>query len=120
MKTPESMTEYLSLTDEQKMQLLGVSTQPTAPKVCEVRSRDCTLCELERELAAMTAELAEARRQIDVLCAEMADRLGYCPADGAGDFTSCTCDGRKACAVDKQMAECWREWSLAEARKGGG
>ncbi len=101
MKTPESMTEYIGLTDEQKTQLLGVSTQPTAPEVCDVRSRDCALCELE-------AKLAEARRQIDALATLYAD---------CGDCSICPAAAR--CGHDQ--AKCIaavREWSLSEARKG--
>ena len=105
MKTPESMDQYLRMTDEQKMQLLGLSTQQTTPEVCDVRSRDCTLSELE-------ADLANARRQIDVLATLYAD---------CGDCSICPVEtgSRRAC----DQAECIaavKEWSLAEARNGRG
>jgi hypothetical protein len=66
--------------------------------------------DLERELAAMTAELAEARRQIEALATLYAD---------CGDCSICPVEtgSRRAC----DQAECIaavKEWSLAEARKG--
>jgi hypothetical protein len=111
MKTPESMDQYLRMTDEQKMQLLGVSTQPTTPKVFGIHvpprdckhgqlARSCNICDLERELAAMTAERDEARRQIEALCGQLHNLRGP-----------------RTNWWEKQH---WREWSLAEARKGRG
>ena len=54
------------------------------------------------------AELCEARRQVDALCVRL-DVVANCPKPPA---TQCPRNG--ACR------ECWRDWSLAEARKANG
>jgi hypothetical protein len=68
--------------------------------------------DLERELAARTAERDEARRQIDAIATLYAD---------CGDCSICPVETVSRCGHDQ--AKCIaavREWSLAEARKGEG
>jgi len=72
-------------------------------------ARSCRICELERELAAMTASAELAERQVVVLCTliDKETRLEYCSYCPA----RCVCHGATQC--EKTLAA----WSRAEAEK---
>jgi len=68
---------------------------------------------LERELAAVTQELAEVRRQVDVLVEAV--HVNWCPP-GVANCMMLDGDGSD---ISKCRA-CWSAWAAQQAKEGGG